>query len=80
MYRAQCIPFGIYIKDLKGICAKISASVRARVVTFFLALVQSRALVLSREAWLHVIQAGKQGECSVIVLELGGWPMWRGRG
>ena len=59
VYRAQCIPFGIYIKDLKGICAKISASVRARVVTFFLALVQSRARVMSREAWLHIKQAGK---------------------
>ena len=45
-----------------------------------LALVQSRALVLSREAWLHLRQAGKQGEWSVSVLELGGWPMWRGRG
>ena len=58
VYRAQCIPFDLYIKDLKGICAQISASVCARVITFFFALVQSRALILSREAWLHLRQAG----------------------
>ena len=31
--KAQCIPFGLYIKDLKGICAQIGASVCARVIT-----------------------------------------------
>ena len=35
VYRAQCIPFGLYIKDLKGICAQISASVCARLITSF---------------------------------------------
>ena len=35
VYRAQYISFGLYNKDLKGICAQISASVRARVITFF---------------------------------------------
>ena len=29
---------------------------------FFLALVQSRALVLSRDTWLHLRQAGMQEE------------------
>ena len=31
--KAQCIPFGLYIKDLKGICAQIRASLCARVLT-----------------------------------------------
>ena len=31
--KAQCIPFGLYIKDLKGFCAQIGASVCARVIT-----------------------------------------------
>ena len=49
VYRAQCIPFGLYIKDLKGICARITSSVRARVI-IFLALVHISAFVLPREA------------------------------
>ena len=35
VYRAQCIPFGLYIRDLKGVCAQISTSVRAKVIPFF---------------------------------------------
>ena len=65
----------LYMKDLKGICAQISASVCTRVITFFFALLQSRALALSVEAWLHLRQAGMQGKGSGSMLELGEWPM-----
>ena len=47
---------------------------------FLFALLQSRALALSVEAWLHLRQAGMQGKGSGSMLELGGWPMMRGQG
>ena len=59
LYRAQCIPFVLYIRVLKGICAQISESVRARVITFFCSG-SVPVLNLSREAWpLAASQAGR---------------------